>query len=312
MTIMPQDSINTAGIKVVGVNQVETEHKRRRQHRGRRRVNNKSISPESNICSAFDDSSTCATVSSSSDDSSTSMSTTTTTRSLHQEQYKNQRQQQRREKKNQSSRKKKQQTEEILSLEEKERYLALDSEMVGVGEGGIKSSVARVTLVDWDGRIVWDEFVRQEQEVTDYRTFVSGITPLDLEDAVVTIDDCRRKVQAMIVNKVLVGHALKNDLRALNISHPWHATRDTAKYDPFMKTRFDDNILWPRKLKELALENLNRKIQREGEPHSAYEDAAAAMDLYRMVRRKWEKVMDYKMRKTQEIEEHKLSHKFQL
>jgi len=309
MTNMTQDSINKSAIKVVGVNQVETEHKRRRRRR-RRRVNNKSISSENNFCSASDDSSTCATVSSSSDDSSTSMSTTTT-RPLPQEHYKNQPQQQQRKKKNQSSRKKKQQTEEILSLEEKERYLALDSEMVGVGEGGIKSSIARVTLVDWDGHIVWDEFVRQEQEVTDYRTFVSGITPLDLEDAVVTIDDCRRKVQAMIVNKILVGHALKNDLRALNISHPWHAIRDTAKYDPFMQTRFDDNILWPRKLKELALENLQRKIQREGEPHSSYEDAAAAMDLYRMVRRKWEKVMDYKIRKTQEIE-HKLSPIFHL
>merc|ERR1739842_54580 len=92
------------------------------------------------------------------------------------------------------------------------------------------------------------------------------------------------------------------DLRALGIAHPWQSTRDTAKYEPFMKTRFDDNILWPRKLKELASEKLRRDIQREGEPHSAYEDAAAAMDLYRLVRRKWEKVIDYKIKKTSEIE----------
>jgi len=308
---MTPDNTNKAGIKVVGLNQVETEQKRRRRRR-RRRVNNKPTSTDSNLCSVFDDSSTCATVSSSSDDSLTSMSTsTTTTRSSPQEHYKNHQHQQQGKKKNQSSRKKKKQTEDVLSLDEKERYLALDSEMVGVGEGGIKSSVARVTLVDWDGRIVWDEFVRQEQEVTDYRTFVSGITPLDLEDAVVTIDECRRKVQAMIVDKVLVGHGLKNDLKALNISHHWTETRDTAKYDPFMQSRFDDNVLRPRKLKELALEYLERKIQREGEPHSAYEDAAAAMDLYRMVRRKWEKVMDYKIRKTNEIEQ-KLSSKISM
>jgi len=304
---MTQDNNrNKAGIKVVGLNQVETEQKKRRRRR-RRRVNNKSTSSDSNLCSVFDDSSICATVSLSSDDSSTStsMSTTTktTTRTSPQEHYKNQQHQQQRKKKNQSSRKKKQQIEDILSLDEKERYLALDSEMVGVGEGGIKSSVARVTLVDWDGRIVWDEFVRQDQEVTDYRTFVSGITPLDLEDAVVTFAECRRKVQAMIFGRILIGHGLKNDLKALHISHPWHATRDTAKYNPFMKTRFDDNVLWPRKLKELALENLKRKIQREGEPHSAYEDAVAAMDLYQMVRKKWEKVMDYKIMKTNEIEQ---------
>lgn len=175
--------------------------------------------------------------------------------------------------------------------------------MVGVGFKGRQSSVARVTLVDWDGRIVYDEFVQQEQGVTDYRTFVSGITQLDLEDATLTKDECRQQVQDMITDKILVGHALKNDLRALGLNHPWMATRDTAKYEPFMQTRFDDNILWPRKLKDLASEKLGREIQREGEPHSAYEDAAAAMDLYRLVRRKWEKVMDYKIKKTNEIEQ---------
>ena len=174
--------------------------------------------------------------------------------------------------------------------------------MVGVGFKGRQSSVARVTMVDWDGRIVYDEFVKQEAEVTDYRTFVSGITQLDLDDATLTKDECRQQVQAMITDKILVGHALKNDLRALDLKHPWMATRDTAKYEPFMQTRFDDNVLWPRKLKDLASQKLGREIQREGEPHSAYEDAAAAMDLYRLVRRKWEKVMDYKIKKTHEIE----------
>jgi len=174
--------------------------------------------------------------------------------------------------------------------------------MVGVGKAGKKSSVARVTVVDWNGRIVYDEFVRQEEEVTDYRTFVSGITQLDVEDATLTLDECRQHVETMIAGKILVGHALKNDLRALDLSHPWMATRDTAKYEPFMQTRFDDNVLWPRKLKDLAFEKLEREIQREGEAHSAYEDAAAAMDLYKTVRRKWEKVMDYKIKKTTEIE----------
>ena len=178
--------------------------------------------------------------------------------------------------------------------------------MVGVGHQGKQSSIARVTLVDWNGRIVWDEFVRQGQEVTDYRTFVSGVTQLDLEDATLTLQECRNHVKKMTANKILVGHALKNDLRALGLTHPWEATRDTAKYEPFMQTRFDDNILWPRKLKHLALEKLGREIQRKGEPHSAYEDAAAAMDLYRLVRRKWEKVMDYKIKKTNEIESMKL------
>eukprot|EP00536_Pseudo-nitzschia_multiseries_P000382 jgi/Psemu1/62602/estExt_Genemark1.C_50061 len=298
------DTIDAPEIKMIeiGGSEIETEHKRRRRRRRRRPRSKISLSASSDsqsACGECDDS-TCATVSLSSDDLSTATSP------------REQQQKQRRNKNNQKKTKKQQQKQKNkqnknaqhheVSLEEQSRYLAMDCEMVGVGKGGKRSSVARVTIVDWDGRIVYDEFVRQDQEVTDYRTFVSGITPLDVEDATLTLEECRQEVRTMIADKILVGHALKNDLRALGLTHPWTEIRDTAKYEPFMQIRFEDNVLWPRKLKELALEKLERKIQRDGEPHSAYEDAAAAMDLYRSVRRKWENVMDYKIKKTQEIE----------
>lgn len=52
--------------------------------------------------------------------------------------------------------------------------------MVGVGPNGSESSLARVSLVNYHGAVILDEFVRQRERVTDYRTFVSGIRPLDL------------------------------------------------------------------------------------------------------------------------------------
>lgn len=176
--------------------------------------------------------------------------------------------------------------------------------MVGVGYGGHRSSLARVCIVDWDGNIILDLYVRQRQEVTDYRTFVSGITKKHLsEETAVDIDECRRQVQEVVSDKILVGHALKNDLSALKISHEWHQLRDTAKYEPFMKVRFDDGILWPRKLKDLAKEKLGLEIQTQGRAHCPCEDAKAALSLYKKVRNKWEKAMDYKLKKTKEIQE---------
>ena len=82
-------------------------------------------------------------------------------------------------------------------------------------------------------------------------------------------------------------------------------TRDTAKYEPFMKVRFEDGILWPRGLRELCKEKLNKEIQASGGPHCPYEDALAAMDLYRHVQHKWEKAMEYKVNKTRAIEREK-------
>lgn len=182
------------------------------------------------------------------------------------------------------------------------QFVALDCEMVGIGEGGHNSSIARITLIDWDGNVLLDEYIRQCREVTDYRTFVSGITKEDLQEkATLSLEECRKEVLQLLQNHILVGHALKNDLKALDVSHPWWLTRDTAKFEPFMKIRFDDGILWPRKLKELVSEKLHQEIQLEGQPHSPYEDALAALDLYKTVRCKWESVMAYKVDKTNQI-----------
>lgn len=200
------------------------------------------------------------------------------------------------------------QTKNLVTPEEQKQYLALDCEMVGVGCDGRQSMVARVTVIDWDCNVVYDKFVKPTQEVTDYRTFVSGITADDLDEQrntsnLLDINTCREQVLELLHDKILIGHALKNDLHVLDITHPWYQIRDTAKYEPFMKVRFDDGILWPRKLKELVNEKLHYDIQIPGKPHNSYEDAAAALHLYRCVRNKWEKAMTYKIKKTKEIQQ---------
>ena len=40
---------------------------------------------------------------------------------------------------------------------------------------------------------------------------------------------------ALLKDKILVGHALKNDLTVLLLSHPRKMTRDTATYRPYMR-----------------------------------------------------------------------------
>ena len=60
-------------------------------------------------------------------------------------------------------------------------------------------------------------------------------------------------------------------------------------------------MLCPRKLCELSRQWLHREIQQPGQPHCPYEDALAALDLYKLVRTKWERVMSYKIQKTSSI-----------
>jgi RNA exonuclease 4 len=193
--------------------------------------------------------------------------------------------------------------EQEISLEEQSKYLALDCEMVGVGEGGSKSALARVSIVDYNNAIVFDTYVKVNEPVTDYRTFVSGIREEHLSsDMAMDFAQCQSIVKKVLQGKILIGHALKNDMAVLEFDHPWYDCRDTAKYEPFMKKDKNTNILRPRKLKDLTETKLNRMIQLPGHEHCPIEDAIAALDLYKKARIKWEKAMSYKSNRTREIE----------
>ena len=119
---------------------------------------------------------------------------------------------------------------------EHSRYIALDCEMVGVGSSGLRSLLARVCVVDLFGQILLDVHVRPTEPVTDYRTFVSGVRYGDLteERGAADADVVRERVRKLIEGKVLVGHALENDLAALGLDHPQGDVRDTARYEPYM------------------------------------------------------------------------------
>lgn len=103
------------------------------------------------------------------------------------------------------------------------KYIALDCEMVGVGPattdertGKIitESTLARVSLVNYHGETVLDAFVKQKERVTDYRTHVSGVRPEDLVGPnALTLEDVQKKVADILKGRILIGHAVFNDLK---------------------------------------------------------------------------------------------------
>ncbi|MCJ1477694.1 3'-5' exonuclease [Lambiella insularis] len=155
------------------------------------------------------------------------------------------------------------------------RYIAIDCEMVGVGPTpDIDSALARVSLVNYHGEQLYDSFVLPKEAVTDYRTFVSGITPQLLKSAR-PLEDVQRDVAGLMQGKVLVGHAIRNDLKALFLGHPERDIRDTSRYPRFRALAKGRTPA----LKRLAKELLGVEIQ--GGEHSSVEDARATMLLFR-------------------------------
>ena len=78
--------------------------------------------------------------------------------------------------------------------------VGFDCEMVGVGEEGETSALARATVLDLQGRILLDSHVRPQQEVTDFRTDKSGIRPEDLHGAP-SFKQVRNQVVSLLENK---------------------------------------------------------------------------------------------------------------
>jgi RNA exonuclease 4 len=170
----------------------------------------------------------------------------------------------------------------------KVQYVACDCEMVGIGTDGKKSALARVSIVDWDLNVLLDTFVQVPIRVTDFRTHVSGVEPKHIKNSTaMDVTKCRSLVASLLKDKILVGHALTNDLKALLLTHPKHKIRDTAKYRPFQRC---GNGKWrPRKLRDLVKENLKGKESFQEGEHDSVQDSKANMELFQLVQAAWEK-----------------------
>ncbi|KAF8459610.1 ribonuclease H-like domain-containing protein, partial [Terfezia claveryi] len=164
------------------------------------------------------------------------------------------------------------------------KYLSLDCEMVGCGPPPPHelSQLARVSIVNYLGLPILDIFVLPVSPVTDWRTPISGVRPSDMANAI-PFSTAREQVQTLLRGRILIGHALHNDLKALNLKHPRRDVRDTSQLEILRKIY--GNGRTPA-LRRLSKEVLGVEIQ--GGEHSSVVDARACMLVYRRFRREFE------------------------
>ncbi|KAI4206721.1 MAG: hypothetical protein LQ346_000910 [Caloplaca aetnensis] len=165
--------------------------------------------------------------------------------------------------------------EGLLTTADAGKYIAIDCEMVGVGPTPDEESViARVSIVNYHGHQIYDSFVQPKEAITDYRTWVSGITPQLLQGAR-SFETVQADVAKLLDGRILIGHSVKNDLEALLLGHPRRDIRDTSRHPAYRKFAGGRTP----GLKKLAKQVLGVDIQ--GGEHSSIEDARATMLLFR-------------------------------
>ncbi|EPB74069.1 hypothetical protein ANCCEY_06856 [Ancylostoma ceylanicum] len=83
-----------------------------------------------------------------------------------------------------------------------------------------------------DGSVVFDTLVKPKNEITDYLTKFSGITPALMEPVTTTVEDVQEVIRAVLPpDAILCGHSLEFDLRAMRMAHPYTAEQNGKIYN---------------------------------------------------------------------------------
>ncbi|XP_078283302.1 interferon-stimulated gene 20 kDa protein-like [Rhinoraja longicauda] len=166
------------------------------------------------------------------------------------------------------------------------KYVAMDCEMVGLGQGGLESGLARCSIVDYSGKVIYDKFIRPDGDITNYRTGVSGIRPLDMDTAL-PYHVAREEILKILEGKIIVGHDPRSDFRVLRMDIADYNVRDTSSCR-LLITKAMLKTDRRASLKILCQKLLGKRIQEGLRGHSSVEDASAAMELFKLVENLWE------------------------
>ena len=149
------------------------------------------------------------------------------------------------------------------------------------------SVAGRCTIVDYNGKVLYDSHIRPNLEIITLRTCISGITYRDLNDAT-PFDEARQEVMDLLRDRLVVAHDIKHDLSSLQLSLRPESIRDTSTCTPLRKLAGVPLSHPHAALRKLAKNVLGRDVQTEL-PHSSLKDARVAMELYRAVEEEWER-----------------------
>jgi len=145
--------------------------------------------------------------------------------------------------------------------------------------------LAKVALVDFRGNLLYSAFVAPTMQVVDYRTSTTGIQAAHLTNGSATpFATVQRAVADLLRGRIIIGHALWQDLSVLGLSHPAVSTRDVGLYLPFRNALRAPSHVFD--LPTLVSSFMQRRIQVARIDPT--ENARAALDLYRSYAATWE------------------------
>ncbi|KAK0167983.1 hypothetical protein PV327_001828 [Microctonus hyperodae] len=164
--------------------------------------------------------------------------------------------------------------ESYLEATSNSPMFGLDCEMCKTTTGLLE--LTRISIVDEKMNIIYESFVKPENEITDYLTRFSGITEKILKDVSTSLSDVQQVIRELLpADAILVGQSLNADLHSLKMMHPYII--DTSVIFNITGDRYRKT-----KLQTLVREFLNERIQENKGGHCSIEDSQASMKLVQL------------------------------
>ncbi|KAI1666411.1 RNA exonuclease 4 [Pyrenophora tritici-repentis] len=177
------------------------------------------------------------------------------------------------------------------------KKIAIDCEMMRSNIGQV---LGRVSVVNYDGKTIFDSFIYYPESVTITGTNeqFSGIrwTDIDPQNGARPFSQVQAQLSELFRARVVIGHDIKKDLRAITMDLTAHlprlqdvarsatclkfdiSVRDTQKYSGYRQYANPGAHQGPN-LKNLTQRVLGRSIKQG--LVSSVEDAVATMEIYR-------------------------------
>lgn len=82
--------------------------------------------------------------------------------------------------------------------------------------------VTRVSIVDEENKVVYEQLVKPDNKITDYLTQFSGITPKMMKNVTKRLEEVQKDLREILPpDAILIGQSLNGDLHALKMMHPY-------------------------------------------------------------------------------------------
>jgi DNA polymerase III epsilon subunit-like protein len=140
-----------------------------------------------------------------------------------------------------------------------------------------QSELTKISIVDEECRVVYNQLVKPYEPITNYLTRYSGITKEMMEGVETRLEDVQYFMRKTLPrDSIFVGHSLNMDLAAMRVFHPY--VIDTSVIYNITGVRS-----YKPSLKSLAYEFLGKSIQTADKlGHDSLEDAITALELVQL------------------------------